>query len=87
MASTGGFPFRPSACLTVEQPSGGFVANNRLLTRAGLSTGGREEQIQGKGISEAVPAIGNEPGRGILPVASADFLRAQDIALFSAFPA
>jgi hypothetical protein len=39
----------------------------------------------GKGISGAVPAIGNEPGRGTLPVASAILARAQDIALFLAF--
>jgi hypothetical protein len=39
----------------------------------------------GKGISGAVPAIGNEPGQGTLPVASAVLVRAQDIALFWAF--
>ena len=36
----------------------------------------------GKGLSGAVPAIGNEPGRGTLPVASAVLVRALDIALF-----
>jgi len=39
----------------------------------------------GKAISGAVPAIGNEPGRATLPVASAVLARAQDIALFLAF--
>jgi len=38
-----------------------------------------------KGISVAVPAIGNEPGRTTLPVASAVPAGAQDIALFLAF--
>jgi hypothetical protein len=33
----------------------------------------------------ALPAIGNEPDRGILPVASAVLVRAPDIALFLAF--
>src|ERR1035441_2151208 len=41
----------------------------------------------GKGILRAVPAIGNEPGRATLPVVSAVLVRAQDIALFLAFPA
>ena len=39
----------------------------------------------GKGISGAVPAIGNEPGGATLPVASAVLARAQHIALFLAF--
>ena len=33
----------------------------------------------------AVPAIGNEPGPGILPVVSAVLVRAPDIALFLVF--
>ena len=41
--------------------------------------GGEEE------FGEAVPAIGNEPGRGTQPVGSAVLARAQDIALFLAF--
>ena len=39
----------------------------------------------GKGLSGAIPAIGNEPGRGTLPVVSAVIVRAPDIALFLAF--
>jgi hypothetical protein len=39
----------------------------------------------GKGITGAIPPIGNEPGRSTLPVASAVHARAQDIALFLAF--
>jgi hypothetical protein len=38
-----------------------------------------------KGVSRAVPAIGNEPSRATLPVVSAVLARAQDIALFLAF--
>jgi hypothetical protein len=45
----------------------------------GFSRVGRE------GISGAVPAIGNEPGRGTLPVASVVLGRAQDMVLFLAF--
>src|SRR5271169_2988948 len=41
--------------------------------------------VGGEGIPRAVPAIGNEPGRSTLPVASAVLARAQDIALFLAF--
>ena len=40
-----------------------------------------------EGISEVLPAIGNEPGRILLPVVSADLLRAQDMVLFLAFVA
>ena len=39
----------------------------------------------GKGIWVAVPAIGNEPGRNILPVGSARLVEAPHIALFLAF--
>jgi hypothetical protein len=41
--------------------------------------------LAGKGISGAVPAIGNEQGRGTLPVASVVLGRAQDMVLFLAF--
>ncbi len=44
-----------------------------------LSSAGRD------GVSGAVPAIGNEPGRGTLPVVSAILARAPDIALSFAF--
>ena len=40
---------------------------------------------RGRRFRGAVPAIGNEPGRGTLPVVSAVLARAQDIALFLAF--
>jgi len=38
-----------------------------------------------KGISGAVPAIGNEPGRSILPIVSAAPVRAPGIVLFLTF--
>ena len=41
--------------------------------------------VAGRGISGAVPAIGNEPGRATLPVASAVLGQAQDMVLFLAF--
>jgi len=53
--------------------------------RTALGPAGGSRVSAGKGISGAVPAIGNEPGRGILPVASAALGRALDIALFWEF--
>src|ERR1035441_1401352 len=62
----------------------GRLARSTAQTAPARPAGGSRLSA-GKGISGAVPAIGNELGRGTLPVASAVLVRAQDIALFWAF--
>ncbi len=64
----------------------GCLAGCTRPDRPGAACRGSRVQA-GKGISGAVPAIGNELGRAILPVVSAALVAAPDIAHFLTFPA